>query len=197
MTTISYYFSVLSPFTYLAGDRLEQVARRHDAGVEYIPMDILELFTRTGGVAPKNRHASRQKYRIQEIVRIAKRTGMPVNLVPKYWPTDPRPASYAIINAVDETGDMGLLVRNFLTACWAEDADIARAEVVRQCLAKAGYSPEIAERDSAGAQATFEANTQKAVDANVFGSPAYVVGEEVFWGQDRLDYLNDYLAELK
>ena len=69
MPTIEYYFSVISPYTYLAGDRLSNIAARHSADVVYRPLDVAALFSRTGGVVPKERHISRREYRLQELTR--------------------------------------------------------------------------------------------------------------------------------
>ena len=195
MITISYYFSVLSPFTYFAGDRLERIAARNRVAIDYLPMDIMGLFGKTGGLPPKDRHISRQNYRMQEIQRIAEHSGMPVNLKPKFWPTDPKPASFTIINAPNEQGDKGQLVRNYLTACWAEDRDIADPSVVQDCLKAAGFDPEIADTDNTEAMEIFEKNTLRAEEDHVFGSPTYVIEGQVFWGQDRLDYLEWYLTK--
>ena len=110
MTRIDYYFSVLSPFTYLAGDQLERIAARRDATVDYRPIDIMSLFGRTGGVAPKDRHESRRAYRLQDLARIAKLAAVDINLAPAFWPTDPILASCAIIGAQnDGGGDVGAL----------------------------------------------------------------------------------------
>ena len=195
MKTISYYFSVLSPFTYFAGDRLERIATRHGVAIEYLPMDIMGLFGKTGGLPPKDRHISRQNYRMQEIQRIAEHSGMPVNLKPKFWPTDPKPASFTIINTPNEQGDKGQLVRNYLKACWAEDRDIADPRVVQDCLKTAGFDPEIADTDNNQAMEIFQRNTLRAEEDHVFGSPSYVIDGQVFWGQDRLDYLEWYLTK--
>ncbi len=194
MKSISYYFSVLSPFTYFAGDRLEQIAARQGVEIKYLPMDIMGLFAKTGGLPPKDRHISRQKYRLQEIKRISDYLGMPVNLNPKFWPTDPKPASCTIINASDDQGDIGQLIRNYLTACWAEDRDISDKGVIKSCLANAGFDPELAEVDNSRAMEVFQQNTLNAEQDNVFGSPTYVVDGEVFWGQDRLEYLERFLT---
>jgi len=195
MTPISYYFSVLSPFTYLAGNRLELIANRRQRKIEYRPMDIMGLFAQTGGVPPKDRHISRQRYRTQELARIAEWLSMPINLSPKHWPTDPKPASYAVISAIEEEGDIGLLVQNILQACWANELDIANSKVIEDCLSLAGFDSTKVLQNARTAADIFEANTKKAVEANVFGSPTYVVGDEVFWGQDRLSFLDDLLKE--
>ncbi len=111
MAHIDYFFATVSPFTYLAGTRLEEIAASHDATVDYKPLDVIALFGRTGGVPPKDRHPSRQEYRVQELTRQAAKAGLPINLKPSYWPTNPAPSSYAIIAAQKAGGgDIGALV---------------------------------------------------------------------------------------
>ena len=194
MKAIEYYFSVLSPFTHLAGDQLEQIASRHGAAVNYKPIDIMGLFGRTGGVAPKDRHESRKAYRLQDLARIGKLAKIDINLTPAFWPADPVPASCAIVNAVREgSGDVGALARNVLRACWAQDRNIADPDVVAECLAAAGFPAELAVADDM-ALTQFSKNTDEAVRQNVFGSPTYVVGDQVFWGQDRLGHLDALLS---
>ena len=195
MPEIDYYFSVLSPFTYLAGDRLEEIARRRDAVINYKPFDIIELFGRTGGVPPKDRHASRQAYRLQDLARIARLSGMAINPAPAHWPTDPAPGSCAVISAAGSAdGDVARLVRCLLRSCWADELDIGDVAVVRDCLIKAGFPPELVENGSGTALGEYRSNTEEAVARNVFGAPTYVVGNEVFWGQDRLQHLDAWLA---
>ena len=78
MAQIDYFFSVFSPWTYLAGNRLEDIAARHGATVTYKPLDLLGLFDRTGGTRPAARHPSRMAYRGQELARWAARLGVPM-----------------------------------------------------------------------------------------------------------------------
>ena len=195
MKSVDYYFSVLSPFTYLAGDRLEAIAERCGAVINYRPMDIMAVFSRTGGVAPKDRHQSRKSYRIQDLSRTAQMLDLPINLQPAHWPTDPEPASCAIIAARSEQGgDIGRLVRCVLRSCWAKELDIARPEIVAACLAESGFGTGLGEC-SQDAKSQFLRNTEDAVAAGVFGAPTYVVSGNLFWGQDRLDQLEMHLEE--
>lgn len=194
MARISYFFSVISPFTYLAGDGLEQVAAKHGAAIDYHPVDIMGLFGETGGTPPGQRHVSRQEYRLQEMRRVAARSGMALNMKPAHFPTDQTPASLAVIACQDAGGATGALVRSFLAGVWAEEANIADADVVAAKLAGVGLDAAALAPAMEAARETYAANLQKAVAAGAFGSPFYVVGEERFWGQDRLDFLDAHLA---
>lgn len=195
MARIDYYCFPLSPFSYLAGNRLEEIAARHGAEVVYKPVELFRIFAETGTPQVKDRHVSRQKYRLADIARLARAAGLPVNLQPRHWPTNPVPASAAIITAqAAGGGDTGLLLHALLRAVWAEDRDIAEDGVIRDALVEAGFDPALADKGLLSAIETLQRNTDEALARMVFGAPSYVVDEEVFWGQDRLALLEAYLA---
>ena len=135
MTTITYYFATISPYTYLAGQRLEEIAARAGAWIDYRPLDLVALFDRTGGVVPGKRHVSRQEYRAQELPRQAARLNMPFNIRPAHFPVNMAPSSYAFIAAQTAGGgDLGLLAHAMTRAVWAEERDISDDAVIRDCL---------------------------------------------------------------
>lgn len=192
---IDYYFMPISPWTYLAGDGLERIAAAHGAEIRYKPVDFFTLLSRTGGLPLSERPPARQEYRLQELRRAKVKTGMDMNIRPAHFPTNPAPASYAII-AADRAGggDTGLLVRLLLRACWADEKDIAQDGVIREALSAAGFDPAIADSGLLAGAEAYTRNTEEAVAAGVFGAPFYIVdGTERFWGQDRLDDLDAYL----
>ncbi|WP_159965430.1 2-hydroxychromene-2-carboxylate isomerase [Profundibacterium mesophilum] len=196
MAQIDYYFATLSPYTYLAGTELERIAAAHDATITYKPLDIMQLFARTGGTPPKDRHPNRQDYRLQDMERRAARLGMTLNLRPAHWPTNMAPSSYAIIAAQQAGGgDLGALVHGLTRACWAGEQDIAEESVIRDCLAAAGFDPDLASSGLLAGAETYERNLDEAVKAGVFGAPFYVTDDgQRFWGQDRLPDLDWYLS---
>jgi len=194
MARIDYYFSVLSPFTYLAGLELESVAARHDAEIAYKPCDIMKVFAETGGVPMPKRHPSRLDYRRQELLRISARRAMAFNLQPAHWPTDPLPASKAIIAVAGQGGDAGTLAHAFLRAVWAEERNIGDPATVAAILAANCHDARALAPAMEAAEATYRANTEQAIAAGVFGAPFYMVDGEKFWGQDRLDYLDWHLG---
>lgn len=197
MAQIDYYFATISPNTYIAGTRFEEVATRHGASVTYKPLDIMGLFARTGGIPPKDRHPSRQEYRLQEIRRQAAKAGLAINLKPAFWPTNPAPSSYAIIAAQNAGGgDLGQLVFSLTRACWAEEKNIAEDEVIRDCLSAAGYDPKLADAGLLQGAETYARNLEDAVAAGAFGAPFYIVtdDDERFWGQDRIEDLDAHLS---
>ena len=195
MVQIDYFFATISPFVYLAAGRLEQVAARHAATIRYIPINAPALFPRTGGQVLAERHDSRKSYRFQELRRWSARLGMKLNLAPAYFPANPAPSSYAVIAAAKLGGvDLAGLVQAFPRAVWAEGRNIAEDEVVAEIVAKYGFDPKAIDRGMFSAADTYTANLEEAVARGVFGVPFYVVGEERFWGQDRLEDLDLYLG---
>ncbi len=196
MTNIDYYFSTISPYTYLAGMAAEAIAAKHGASIHYKPVDIVALFARTGGVSPAERHPSRQEYRLQDLARRAKVVGKPLTLKPAFFPTNAAPSSYAIIAAQKAGGgDLGQLVQAITTACWAEERNVAEDEVIRDCLAKAGFDPALADSGLLVGAETYAANLEDAVAAGVFGAPFWVTGDDArFWGEDRLADLDRHLG---
>lgn len=196
MAHIDYYFATLSPYTYLAGTRFESVAKKHGATVTYKPLDIMGLFSRTGGTPPKDRHPNRVEYRAQELVRQGKKLDMAFNLKPAHWPTNAAPSSYAIIAAQNAGGgDLGVLVHAILRSVWAEEKDIAEDAVVKACLTEAGFDPSLADSGLLEGADTYAANLEEAIDRGAFGAPFYIVdGGQRFWGQDKLEELDLHLS---
>lgn len=198
MPEIKYFFATISPFTYLAGMRLEDIAAKYGATIDYKPVDLVTLFARTGGVLPKERHISRQEYRAQDLNRQAAKAGLKFNIAPAHWPTNMAPAFYAFIAARNAGGgDLGVLVHAMTRSCWADDKDIADDAVIRACLEEAGFDPSLADSGLLVGAETYAANLEEAVDCGVFGAPFYITDDgQRFWGQDRLDDLDAHLGSL-
>lgn len=198
MARIDYYFSLLSPFTYLAGLELERIADRQGAEIAYHPFDIMEVFGATGGVPMAKRHPARLEYREQELRRIVRRKGLKFNLKPRHWPVDATVASCTVLAAAAKTGedetDTGALAHALLKAVWAEEKDISDADTVRQVVRDLGLDPGLV-MEANDHLDEYRATTAEAIERGVFGSPFYIVDDgEKFWGQDRLAELEAHLA---
>ena len=196
MAHIDYYLATISPFTYLAGLELERIAQSHGATITYKPLDIMALFARTGGVAPKDRHPNRMGYRAQELQRAAKKAGLDMNQQPAHFPTNMAPSSYAIIAAQNAGGgDLGKLVHSVLAACWSGEKNVADEGVIKACLEGAGFDAALADTGLLAGADTYARNLEEAVEAGVFGAPFYVVDDgTLFWGHDKLADLDLHLA---
>ncbi len=143
-----------------------------------------------------DRHPSRQAYRLQDLERNAKLAGLPFNLKPAFFPTNPAPASYALIAAQEAGGgDLAALSFGLARACWAEDKNVADDEVIRACLSAAGFDPSLTDTGLLSGATAYEANLEEAVARGVFGFPFYITDDDArFWGQDRLAQLDAHLA---
>ncbi|RVV99122.1 2-hydroxychromene-2-carboxylate isomerase [Mesobaculum littorinae] len=200
MPKIDYFFSTLSPYAYLAGDGLERIAARHDATIVYKPLDLAQLFPRTGGTPVGDRHPARLEYRAQDLARSARKVGLPLAVAPAHWPTNAAPSSYAVIAAqraveAGADGDVGALVRAILAACWAEERDIAEDDTIRDCLARTGFDPALADSGLLAGAETYAANLEEAAARGVFGAPFYITPDDArFWGRDRLEDLDLHLG---
>ena len=196
MRQIDYYLSTISPWCYLAGDRLERIAARHGAQITYRPLDLMQLFDRTGGTRPQ-RHTQVFGPAGQFLVAIVNPRGVAV-LRPDVPMTNMAPSSYAVIAAQEAGGDVGGLVQGFLRARFADGRDIAEDGVIREVLPAHGFDPALADTGLFVGAETYARNLERAVEAGVFGAPFYHVLDtgQKFWGQDRLDFLERHLATL-
>ncbi len=193
---IDYYYSLISPFTYLGHARLLDVAARHGARVVHKPVRLPQVFAETGGVPVAQRAPQRQAYRLAELARWREHLGVPLVLQPAHFPTDESLAARVVIAAQRAGLVCDDLALGFLRAVWAEERDIADPGTVRAVVEAAGLDPERLLADAARpeAQAAWEDNTREAIARGVFGAPTYAVGDRLFWGQDRLDFVERALA---
>lgn len=194
MAGIDFFFTVLSPWVYLSGDRLARIAQARGASVAYRPVDLGAVFAETGGLPLGKRHPSRVAYRAQELRRWSVASGLPLVMQPAHWPADAARAHAALAATQALGGDAGPLQRALSRAVWAEERDIADPEVVADTVRATGGEP--ATLAAVDGPALVAANTAEALSRGVFGAPFYIVGDEMFWGQDRLDMLDAHLGKL-
>lgn len=190
---IDYYFAPQSPYTYLGHSRLVAAAKAADATVQLLPMDLGgKIFPVSGGLPLGQRAPQRLAYRLVELQRFSEHLGLPLNLKPKFFPVAGDAVARLII-AVDQLdgADAALQFTGaVLAAVWAQDRNIADADVQAALLAECGlHADRLADAQAPAVQIRYEANTQQAIDAGVFGAPSYVLNGEIFWGQDRVDFL--------
>jgi 2-hydroxychromene-2-carboxylate isomerase len=193
---IEYYFSVLSDWAYMGGERLECLARRYHVRIDHKPVRLSAIYAGTGGILLQKRSRQRQDYRLVELKRWSEYLGVPVQLFPKYYPTPDELASCVIIAAKKMDSDAGLLANAILRAIWAEDRDISDGATLAKIadglgmdaarLIEAAKSQEIVDE--------LDRYTEQAQERGVFGSPFYFFEKEIFWGQDRLQFLEDTIA---
>ena len=190
--TIDYFFATVSPWAYLGHARLVALSRAAGATVRVKPMDLGEIFPLTGGLPLAKRAPPRQAYRLVELQRFSDHVGVPLIPQPAHFPVNGNAAALLII-ATDEAAGahaaLGLAGR-VGAAIWAEQRNVADPAVLSALLAEAGLPASLADRAADPAiAARYAAYTAEALAAGVFGAPSYVVAGELFWGQDRLDFV--------
>jgi 2-hydroxychromene-2-carboxylate isomerase len=205
MIEVSCFYSLSSPWAYFAGPRLQDIVRRHHAQLRLKPFDFQEVVPRTGGVPLRTRPEPRRTYHVLELDRWRKHLGMPLQLTPKYYPADGKPAGWNkppgwMVIAAQERGlDAQRLSHALLRALWAEERDTSDRKV-RVAIANENQLPgeELAAAErSAPVQALYKVYSDEAERLGVFGAPTFVLDGERFWGQDRLDFLDRALERLR
>lgn len=190
--SIDYYFTPQSPWTYLGHERFARIAKAAGATVNVMPADYGKVFPVSGGFPLAQRAPQRQAYRQVELARFSRQLKLPLNLTPKYFPVAGDNAARLVIAVNRRDGQEAAmrLCGAIFAAVWEQDRDIADAAVLQQLLARAGLPADrLAQSASAEVQQQYESNTKKAIDAGVFGAPSYVIDGEIFWGQDRLEFV--------
>ncbi|HSD41894.1 MAG TPA: 2-hydroxychromene-2-carboxylate isomerase [Burkholderiales bacterium] len=197
--SVDYYFSIASPWSYLGHGRFMELTAKHGVPANVKPVDYGRIFPVSGGLPLKQRAPQRQAYRLVELARWRDFLGLPLTLEPKFFPFPADAAARAVIAADIEKGPAAAmrLAYALMRGCWVEDRNVGDADTVRAIVIEQDIDPaalgEVAV--AADAQAKYELYTEEAIARGVFGAPSYVVGDEIFWGQDRLDFLDRRLAK--
>jgi 2-hydroxychromene-2-carboxylate isomerase len=197
---IDYYFTPQSPWTYLGHQRFWQIAQAAQARINVLPVDLgRKVFPHSGGLPLNKRAPQRQAYRLLEMRRFSEHLGLPIKLQPKYFPVNDEDAAQLIIavDMKDGTEAAMALSGALMKAVWVDDLNIADEAVLTALLHTQGLSESrLQEARSQAVHERFEEDSQRAIEAGVFGAPSYVVEGEIFWGQDRLDFLERRLQTL-
>lgn len=189
---VDYYFAPQSPWTYLGHQRFAAMAAAAGATVRVLPVDLGKIFPVSGGLPLPKRAPQRQAYRLVDLQRFSDHLQIPLNLHPRFFPVAGDDAARAIIavDLADGTDSAMALTGAILRAVWAEERNIADTQVLGQLLFECGLPPErLAQSRGAEVQDRYAAYTQEATDLGVFGAPTYAIAGELFWGQDRLDFV--------
>ena len=189
---VDYYFSPQSPWTHLGHERFTQIARETGAKVNVFPVDLGRVFPVSGGLPLAKRAPQRQAYRLVELERWSEHLGQPIHLQPRYFPVDGDDAAKLIV-AVDmhDGSDAAMRIAGaLLRGAWVEEKNIADPATLQAMLqACALPARRLDDSQSQAVHERCEDDSQRAIDSGVFGAPTYVVAGELFWGQDRLDFL--------
>lgn len=187
-TTIEFWFEFASTYSYPAAMRLEDVARLHGVNVVWRPFLLGPIFREQGWAdSPFNLYPAKGRYMWRDLARICADQCIPFNR-PSSFPRNGLLA--ARVACVGETGPwLPEFVRRIYTANFSLDLDIADPRVVIECLRNLVDDEEavLAAADDEAIKSTLRANTERAIQAGIFGAPSFIVGGELFWGNDRLE----------
>ena len=196
--TIDYYFAPNSPYLYLGHARFAAIAKAAGAVIRMLPIDLGgKVFPISGGLPLAKRAPQRQAYRLVELKRISEWLALPMNIRPQFFPVASDDAAKLIV-AVDlkDGSDAAMKLTGAVAqAVWEQERNIAEASTLAALLAEQGLNAaRLEDSRSQAVNDRYGANTQAAIDAGVFGAPSYVIDGEIFWGQDRLDFVQRRLA---
>ncbi|MEM7197742.1 MAG: 2-hydroxychromene-2-carboxylate isomerase, partial [Pseudomonadota bacterium] len=188
-----------SIWAYMGHKSIADIARSNNATIAYHPFLIMPMFAGTGGTPPGQRSWQRKQYRMMEIKRWQEYLGMDFNPTPPHFPTDEKLAASITTILKDRGEDISALSWHIMNAMWVEETDMADANILQKLCEKCGFDGAslIKEASSDEAMETIVKATDQAMDAGVYGAPTYIVDGEVFWGQDRLDFVGRKLSKLE
>lgn len=194
--TVDYFLSTSSPWSYLGSRRFMDIAKRAGAKVNTYTVDFGAVFAQSGGLPLPKRAPQRRAYRLVEMARWKKRLGVPLVIEPENFPAK-TPLSGFLVTAARLAGKDALLLSTvILETLWEKDRSIDDPAVLEECCAACGLDGKalLAAAGSDATKAAFQADTEMAMTRGVFGAPSYVIDEELFWGQDRLDFVAEKLG---
>ena len=195
---IEYFYSLASPFTFLGSEKFQTIAKKYNVEIVEKPCDLVGgIFSKTGGVPVPKRSSQRQKYRLDELKRWSEFLNIKINLKPKFFPPkDPHiPAKYTI--AANLLGTKILFGHEILKKLWVEEKDISdekNIELISKQF-KINFIKLSTLAKSEKVSKIYADNTEEAIQKNVFGAPTYFLNNELFWGQDRLEFLERALKK--
>ena len=192
---IDYYFSISSPWAYIGHKLFRDVVAAYGLTVNHKPVVLVDLFSETGGLPLIKRHPVRQRYRMLELQRWRDKRGLNFHFQPKYVPLNARLADGLVVAALEAGHDPDPFLRRAFAGVWEQELNLADAETLVRLADDSGLPGKALVERSGSEEISqkYEQNRQEALAADVFGSPAYVLDGEVFWGQDRIELLVDAL----
>lgn len=191
--TIEFYFDFGSPTAYLAYKRLEQLKQQYNCSISFLPMLLGGIFKATGNTSPVAIPA-KGKYMLQhDLPRFAQRYGVPLNFNP-HFPINTLNLMRGAI-AAQRLGCLEAYTSAMYDAVWVKQLDMGDLEVIRQALLDAGLDADalLALSQEPDVKAELISNTEQAVERGVFGAPTFFMEGSMYFGQDRLDFIEEAL----
>ena len=190
---VFYFHSLSSPWAYLGWPRFNALIQKHALEVVVRPTRIRPD---NGGITLRSRPDARQRYHEVELDRWRKRLNMPLVLRPKHYPTNNEYCARMVI-AADKLGlDALALSHALLRALWSEEKDVMDANVRVAVADSLGLNGArlLELQDTPEIMAAWKASEKEASERGIFGTPTYIYNDTLYWGQDRLDFLDEALS---
>jgi 2-hydroxychromene-2-carboxylate isomerase len=184
---VEFWFEFASTYSYPASQRVEDLSRLAGVSIQWRPFLLGPIFKSQGWTdSPFNLFPAKGKYMWRDVERVCESLRFPFRR-PSRFPRNGLLAA-RLVCAVQDEPWVGELVRRIYRANFADDLDIAEPEVLRGILSSINRAPELlAEVDSSVVKEKLRAQTERAASLGIFGAPSFIVGEELFWGNDRLE----------
>jgi 2-hydroxychromene-2-carboxylate isomerase len=193
--SINYYLSLISPWSYLGHQRLVSIAKKHGASINVVPIDFSVVFPSTGGIPLPKRSPQRKAYRMQELIRWRDHLDIPLNLEPAFFPTSVKLASSMVVKLRQSDPAAAIdLAYACLHACWNEEKDISDQNTLLQIAKNMDLDGESLLMDIEDSLQRIAEDSEHAIQNGIFGAPSYTYEDNIFWGQDRLEFLDRVLA---
>ena len=189
---LEFFFDVGSPASYLAWTQAPGLCRRTGATLRYRPMLLGGVFKATGNASPAAVPA-KGRYSGVDMQRFARRYGVTLTMNP-HFPVNTLMAMRLVTAALDNEQHDTVLAALF-EGLWLRERDLSDIDVLGRTLTEAGLDPShwAALAQDQAVKERLKATTEEAVARGVFGAPTFFVGEEMFFGQDRLDFVEEAL----
>jgi 2-hydroxychromene-2-carboxylate isomerase len=192
MKTVEFLFDFGSPTSYLAYKQLPKIAARHGARIQWTPILLGAVFKATGNTSPAMVPA-KARYMNLDLARFAKRYGVVLNFN-AHFPVNTLPLMRGAV-AYQPTSHFDLYVNAMFDAMWAHPRNLNDQAEIAHVLNDIGIEPDdfLARIERPDVKERLKANTEGAVARGVFGAPTFFVNGDMFFGQDRLDFVEEKL----
>ena len=199
MLTVDYYFTLVSPWTYIGDSLLKEICDKHGAKIRHIPVNLGRVFEATGGLPLAKRSDARKALRMQELQRWREYRKVKLNLEPAHFPVSDKMAAGMVIAAQETGNDVSEFCHAIMRAVWAEERNISDSDTMLQIANDCGLDGKLLQAAAASPTVgqKWEADTDRAIERGVMGAPFYIVGEDTLWGQDRLEFVDMILAKAR
>ena len=199
MIKVDYFMSHGSPWTFLGHNRLNKIVKKFNVKLNMYPVNYGEIFPISGGLPVSKRPLQRQKIRLQELKRWAEFLNIDLIPEPKFFPSKSLLPSLLIIAAkIKKTNKDFELASSIMNALWVKELNVDEENTLKNIMDNLELDSEdlLSFAKSQECESMFKEYTNIAIEKNVFGAPTFIIDDQIYWGQDRLDFIERHLLKL-